>query len=245
MEDTKNTQPIEQTTPEQPLFYDNPEKQPEPIQNNPEKQPSDNKPSPQESFQEIRRKTEQLQRERDEALRVLHEQREYILAQQQAQQPKQEQEQPLDDDDYIEAKRFKSEINSLRSEINQYKQQQQSTSIEMQLRNKYNDFDKVMTYENIAKLRELRPEIAQSLHHTPDLYNKASATYTILKEMGIYQSETYSPEKDRSDYNQQKPKPTATLQRGDSPLSHVGEFRSNLSEDRKKEIWRQMQTNIK
>lgn len=234
---------------ETPLFYENeasnPEKQPESGQDNLDLQPN-SKPSPQESFSEIRRKAEQLQRERDEAINTLKRIEEYALAQQQQQQKAPEPQSPsYEDDDYVEGKHLRHEINALKNELSSYRQQYQTSSIESQLRSKYTDFDKVVTADNISKLRELRPEIAQSLHQTPDLYNKAAATYTILKEMGIYQPDVYNPDKERSEHNIQKPRPTATLQRNDSPLSNAGEFRSSLSEERKKEIWAQMQRTLK
>lgn len=210
------------------------------------------KPTPQESFQEIRSKAEKLQRERDEAVATLRRIEEYALQQQQqssyakAPADKQEPEPEIDDDDYIEGKQFKNEINYLKRELNQFKQQAQSSSIEQQLRSKYNDFDKVMTYENIAKLRELKPEIAQALHQSPDLYNKAASTYTILKEMGIHQENTYEPERERAQQNFNKPQTAAALKKTESALSHASEFSgSRLDEKRKKEIWTQMQNNLR
>ncbi len=205
-----------------------------------------NKPSAQESFQEIRAKAEKLQKERDEALLTLRRIEEYALQQQQQSQVvKQPEPEPeYDDDDYVEGKHFKNEISYLKKELNTFKQQQQSSSIEMQLRNKYNDFDKVMTYENIAKLRELRPEIASSLHQSQDLYNKAAATYTILKELGIHQENTYNPERERADQNYNKPRNASSLQKTESALTHASEFSGNqLSESRKKEIYAQMLKN--
>ena len=206
------------------------------------------KPTPQESFQEIRSRADKLQRERDEALLTLQRIEQYALQQQQ--QAKQPEPEPApaeyDDDDYIEGKQFKNEINYLKRELNQFKQQAQSTSVEQQLRNKYNDFDKVMTYENIAKLRELRPEIASSLHQSSDLYNKAAATYTILKELGIHQENTYHPERERAELNTSKPQASSSLKKTESALSHASEFSgSRLDESRKKEIWQQMQKNLR
>jgi hypothetical protein len=205
------------------------------------------KPTPQESFSEMRAKADKLQRERDEALLTLRRIEEYALQQQQqAKQPEPTPEPEYEDDDYIEGKQFKSEINYLKRELNQFKQQQQSTSIEQQLRSKYSDFDKVMTYENISKLRELRPEIASSLHQSADLYNKAAATYTILKEMGIHQENTYDPEKERVANNFNKPQMASSLKKTESALTHASEFSgSRLNEDRKKEIWAQMQRNLR
>ena len=205
-----------------------------------------NKPTAQESFQAIRSRADKLQKERDEAIQTIRRIEEYALQQQQVKQPEPAPEPEYEDDDYIEGKHFKSEINSLKKELNAFKQQHQSNSIEAQLRNKYNDFEKVMTYENIAKLRELRPEIASTLHQSTDLYNKAAATYTILKEMGIHQDNTYYPEKERVEQNIMKPRVASSLQKTESALTHVSEFSNgSLSENRKKEIWATMQRNAR
>ncbi len=205
------------------------------------------KPTPQESFQEIRAKADKLQRERDEALNTIRRIEEYALQQQQqTKQPEPAPEPEYDDDDYIEGKQFKSEINYLKRELNQFKQQAQSSSIEQQLRSKYNDFDKVMTYENISKLRELKPEIASSLHQSSDLYNKAAATYTILKELGIHQENTYEPERERVVSNFSKPQASSSLKKTESALTHASEFSgSRLDEKRKKEIWASMQQSLR
>lgn len=205
-------------------------------------QPS--KPTPQESFSEIRAKADKLQRERDDALLTLQRIEQYALQQ----QNKVPEPAPVhyDDDDYIEGKHFKQEINSLKQQLDSFKNQQQSSSMEMQLRSKYNDFDRVMTYENISKLRELRPEIAASLNKAKDIdpYNTCATVYTLLKEFGIYRENTHSPERDRVEHNSNKPRVAASLQKTESALSHASEFSgSRLTETRKKEIYSQMMKN--
>ncbi len=214
--------------------------------------PTNANPTPQESFSAIRAKAEKLQRERDEAFQRLQKIEQYAVQQQLQQQYAQQYKQPepepeplqLDDDDYIEGKHFKQEINHLKKQLSQFQQQQQSTSIELQLRNKYPDFDRVMTYENISKLRELKPEVAASLHQSHDLYNKAAATYSILKDMGIGQEGNYNPERERAEQNTSKPRVASSLQKTESALTHASEFSgSKLTDARKKEIYAQMQRN--
>jgi hypothetical protein len=104
-----------------------------------------------------------------------------------------------------------------------------------------------MTYENIAKLRELKPEIASSLHQSKDLYTKASATYTILKELGIYQEDIPNPEAQKIQQNSMKPRPVGSVspQRGESPLSQANAFSGDLSEADKRKIFANMVANSK
>jgi hypothetical protein len=135
-----------------------------------------------------------------------------------------------DDDDYIEGKQFKSEINYLKRELNQFKQQAQSTSMEMQLRSKYPDFERVVSPDNINKFIQLKPELAESLRQTPDSYNKLITVY----------------KRERADMNQNKPRVASSLKKTESALSHASEFSgSRLDESRKKEIWQQMQKNLR
>src|SRR5258706_4604129 len=79
------------------------------------------KPTPQESFSEMRAKTDKLQRERDEALQTLQRIEQYAFQQQQQpRQPAPEPEPDLDDDDYVEARHFKSKISNLEKQLNQF-----------------------------------------------------------------------------------------------------------------------------
>jgi len=224
----------------------------------PEQQNIPVKPTPQQSFQEIRLKNEQLQRERDEALRILKQVEEYATQQQQLQmnQPKQEEvyKSDYDDDDIVEGRHLKNEIGAIKKEFSSYKQkheqwlaQQQQQMIENQLKAKYADFDKVVTYENCVKLRELKPEIASTLNQSTDVYNKASATYTLLKELGIYQDNVINPDVQKAQHNALKPKGIASVspQRGDSPLSHANAFAGELSESDRRKIYANMVANAK
>lgn len=214
------------------------------------------KPTPQQSFQEMRHKNEQLQRERDDALRVLRQVEEFATKQQQSIPQKQEEvyAPDYDDDDIVEGRHLKNEIGAIKKEFSTYKQkheqwlaQQQQQAVENQLRAKYSDFEKVVTYENCVKLAQLKPEIASTLHQSTDVYNKASATYTLLKELGIYQDDTISPDIQKAQQNAIKPKGIASVtpQRGDSPLTHASAFAGELSEADRKKIYASMVANAK
>lgn len=176
-------------------------------------------------------------------------------AQQYQQQPVEPEPTPVsyDDDDIIEGRHLKAEFNSLKRELQEYKKNTEesrriaeSNAIENKLRSKYNDFDNVVTYENIQKLRELKPEIAASLHQTQDLYSKAAATYTILKDLGIARSSApYQQDQQRAQTNLNKPKPAESLNAA-SPLSHASDFAGgNLTEERKRQIYEQMVANAR
>lgn len=227
-------QPLTQTTTEE-------------VQNSSELQSQNEKPTPQESFSELRKRAEQAERERNEAYQTLRRIEEYALQQQQQTPHKQPDPEPeLDDDDYVEARHFKSQLNSLKQELNQYKQQQAISSLEMQVKSRFPDFERVVNPENINKFMQMKPELAESFRQTPDSYNKAAAIYTLMKDLGIYQDQTYNANNDRVDTNFNKPRTASSLKKTESALSHAAEFSGNrLTEDRKKEIWAQMQRNLR
>lgn len=243
----------------------NPEIQPEVGQTYPEIQPSsgqnlhqetqnDHKPTPQESFQELRMRAEQAERERNEALGFIRQIEQLALQQQQQQAtPQTEPQISYDDDDIIEGRHLKAEFSNLKKELQEQRRQMEESrryaevnSIENKLRTKYNDFDSVVTHENIQRLRELKPEVAASLHQTQDLFSKAAATYTILKDLGIARTTTVPHEElQKAQNNLNKPK-TASSLAATSPLSHASAFGSgDLTEDRKRQIWDQMQQNAR
>jgi len=235
-----------------------PENQPSLGQNLHQETQDVHKPTPQESFQELRQRAEQAERERNEAIGFIR-QLEQMAYQQQAQQSsnahdrQQIQEQPsaYSDDDIIEGRHLKAEFSSLKRELEEQRRYvdearkvAEVNSVENRLRTKYNDFDSVVTYENIQKLRELKPEIAASLHQTQDLFNKAAATYTILKDLGIARSSMVSDEQIKAQHNLNKPKPTSAIA-STSSLTHASAFSENLTEDRKRQIYEQMLQNAR
>lgn len=261
---------------QQPVLEHIPENQPQDDQINAENQPYDvngqftseqqppeepvvnTKPTPQQSFQEMRLKNEQLQRERDEAYRVLQYIEQYNRNQKTEMVPEVKQVESYvpdySDDDIVEGRHLKNEIASLKQELQKNRmeqekwlQEQRNQSIELQLKSKYNDFDKVVTYENCVKLRELKPEIANTLNQSSDIYNKAAATYTLLKELGIYQGDRQNPDVERVQHNSVKPRPVASVapQRSDSNLSYASSFSRSMSEAEKRKTYAQMVANSK
>lgn len=224
------------------------------VQNLHQETQREHKPTPQESFQELRQRAEQAERERNEALGFIR-QLEQMAYQQQVQtqhhaEPVPEQS-SYSDDDIIEGRHLKAEFSHLKKELEAQRRYMEEArkmaevnSVENKLRTKYNDFDSVVTYENIQKLRELKPEIAASLHQTQDLFNKAAATYTILKDLGIARSQTFNDDHIKAQNNLNKPKAASSIAPA-SQLAHASSFSGDLTEDRKRQIWEQMQQNAR
>jgi hypothetical protein len=96
-------------------------------------------------------------------------------------------------------------------------------------------------------LRAAYPEVAATINSSSDLYNQASSAYTLIKKLGIHNPDAYKAEKAIVQENAAKPRPTASLspQTGDSPLSNANAFANGLTDDVKKQLYREMLDSMK
>lgn len=194
----------------------------------------------QESFKELREKTKQLERERDEYMRKLQE----------AQEHKDSEDLSIGDSDLAEGKHLKklqAEVKRLRQESEANKQQSSLTQTEIRIKSQYTDFDKVVSPDNIAQLRESYPELAASINANGDLYSKAVSAYTMIKKLGIHQDPIYNSEKARIAQNATKPKPSATIapQKADSPLQQANAFSQGLTPALRDQLRAEMESSRK
>lgn len=188
----------------------------------------------------LREKAERAERERDEAIRYI-----------QHMQMQQSNQSPVDDDhniapdDFTEKRYVDSRINKIESKLRQYEQYTQNNIADAKIRSQFNDFDQVVTPESIEVLRNTYPEIAQSLHATPDLYSKAVSTYNIIKKFGI--GRQYNPqveyERGLVEKNNLKPRATNSIapQQGETPLNKANEWANGvLTPERKAQLYKEM-----
>ena len=215
----------------------------------PTEQPS--KPSPKDSFRAVREAKERAERERDAMLsQMLQMQQQMQMIQQQ--QP-QQQEQPQEDYDFdIEAdalaegkhlKKLMAKQKAMEQQLKSYQMQSEAVAVETRIRAQYPDFEKVVSKENVELLNEQFPEIARTLRDTPDMFNKAAAAYTVIKNFGIHK-DTAKFEADRAKAvsNAQKPRPLASVNptQGDSPLSKANAFANGMTDELKEQLRREM-----
>lgn len=195
------------------------------------------------NFAELREQKNRVERERNE-FKARMEAMEIAQKKQSESKPQQP---SLADDDLVEWKYVKQEIDGLKNEIKSYKQTSSAAAAESRLKAKYTDFDSVVTQSNIERLREQHPEIAQTLSSNQDLYSQASATYDIIKQYGIYNPDVYKQDKERVQQNASKPRSVnaASGQRGESPLDNASAFAEGLTADLKKQLYKEMQEAIK
>lgn len=195
----------------------------------------------QDNFRALREKSERLERERDEYMRKLQE----------AQSAKvDDADITIGDEDLAEGKHLKklqAEVKRLRQESESSRQQSSLATTEVKLKTQYPDFDRVVSADNIASLRDAYPELAASINSNADLYSKAVSAYTMIKKLGIHQDPVYSADKARVAQNASKPKPSATIapQKSDSPLSQANAFANGLTADLQKQLRAEMESSRK
>lgn len=149
-------------------------------------------------------------------------------------------------DDLVEGKhlsKYDREIKKIREELNGYKQQANMASVDARLKSKYPDFDSVVSHENVEMLRTAYPELAATLHSSPDLYNQAASVYTLIKQFGLAANPKHQKDHAHAQANAAKPRPISAVnaqRTSDSPLSRANAFANGLTPELKAEIYREM-----
>lgn len=195
------------------------------------------------NFKALREKALQAERERDELLRMLQEER-----------VKQGKPADIEDDsddipdDFVEGKHLKKyvkEIKGLKKELNELKQRTSLEITDARLKAECPDFNKVLTDENVAQFKEEHPELAASiLNSKADPYSIAKSMYKTMKKFGIYVEDNYAQEKQavQKNINKIKPSTSAGVRQGDTALSRAGEYvAEELTAERKAALWAEVQ----
>lgn len=216
---------------------------------------------PNKAMRDMRLKAEradQLQRERDEAIRYAQEVEQQIMRAMQQQSIPQDEESDYDynhlnDDDLLSAKDLKQVMASeqkkrskLEANMRQSQQQSYQAAVYAQLKASYNDYDQVMTTENVAQLQQVRPGLARSLATNPDFAEMARETYHVIKDLGIYRTvEPVAPAKKQIQTNNAKPRSSNSVspQSGETPLNKANMFSNGLTPEVKAALWADMQKN--
>ena len=194
----------------------------------------------------LRESKKRVERERDEAMKHIQDlQQQSIGRKQTTASLSEESELMLSPDDLVEGKHlayFQKKIKQLENQVNTYQQSSTESTVEIRLRSQYTDFDKVVSKENIDLLRDLSPDLAQSINSNPDLYSKAKTAYLMIKKMGIYTEDKYVSDKALAHANMAKPKPLAAVspQQGENPLSKANAFSHGLTDSLKEQLRKEM-----
>lgn len=205
-----------------------------------------------EAKEEAERDRAQLQRERDEAFKKIRE------FEERARKPDTEDNESgpedfqLGDDDLTEGRHYKkmhNEIKNLKKELDQYKKSSHTQSIESRIKSEFPDFERVVTPENIAILKRIKPRQAALLDQSKDLYTTASNAYEMIKEYGIYEAERddYMKNKNLAQKNLSKPKTVTSLapNKGESPLHRANLFAEGLTPQLATQLHKEMMESTK
>lgn len=202
-------------------------------------------PQNEANIRQLRDKAERIERERDDAIRRLQELENKL-------KPTEEDDFSLGlgDTDLAEGKhlvKIQKQMRKQQDELVKAQSQMQSLLVETRLKTEHPDIDKVVTSDNLKTLSELHPELAGVLNSSSDYYSKAKSAYTMIKKLGIHVEDTFAGERELAQRNAAKPRPLASVspQQGDSPLSRANAFANGLTEDLKKQLFKEMEDAIK
>lgn len=181
---------------------------------------------------EVKTKEFNFKKLREEKERLEAELRDY-----RAKQEASEKEEELGEEDLVEGRHLKRLENLIiRKELE---------AVPEKLRGKFEDFDQVVTKENLEKLKDTEPELFYSIQsgdgtNADGLYAKGVAAYKTLKGLG------YSPEeknlmkqKDQAQSNHKKPLSAQAI-KGSGALHEANAFANGLTPELKKQLQKEM-----
>jgi hypothetical protein len=210
-----------------------------------------------DNFREVRLAKERAERERDALMSQMLEMQSKLQNQQQVAKPVAPVEEEkdwfdgLDPESLVEGKQLKNiaqEMKAMKRMLKEQQAQSQEIAMQAKIKAQYPDFDDVFNAQTISNLNEQYPDVANALRVMPDDYNKATAAYTMIKNLGIYKGNevkkpAYESDILRAKVNAAKPRPLASVnpQQGDSPLSKANAFANGLTPDLKAQMLKEMQ----
>lgn len=182
----------------------------------------------------LRERLDRLEHERDAALKRLQEQEQQSLKT----NNNQEDEVTFSDDDLIEGKDLRRWEKKNAQRIAQLEEK----LIEANLKAQFPDFYDIVTPESLKTLRDLDPELAESIAVNPNMHSKSVAAYRAIKRYGLIAQKEYRHNQERLQKNEKKPLTTASLspQQGESPLSKANDFADDHSQEYLDQVWREM-----
>jgi hypothetical protein len=133
-----------------------------------------------------------------------------------AQQPQQQQYDlsKIADDALLEGRDFKLYLNQakeeLRQELQGVKAESAATAATARLRMQYNDFDQVVSKENIKDFAAARPPLYRSMLSNPDMYDAGDSAYWMIKKFILEEdgqtshNQQYQPQRQNYDDSQQR-----------------------------------------
>jgi hypothetical protein len=215
------------------------------------------------NFKALREKAEKVERERDALLAKLLERQE---REQVARPPVEKSidsfiadDFDLPEDGYVEPKHVKKvrdEVKAVRREMAEYKKKTAQEMQEMMLYKQFPDLDTVLSNDNIALLKQMKPAYARQLdavYKSGAIYEAGELAYNFMVDLGIHKTQAsaptrdYAAEKERAQKNSLKPRPAvSTAAKSESPLSKANAFaKGDLSQADMNRYYMEMEAAIR
>jgi hypothetical protein len=156
----------------------------------------------------------------------------------------------ISDDSYVEGRQVKKILKKMDQKIKSTKQQFEEMAqksalkyAESNLKSQFNDFDSIVTEDNLQKLKDAKAPLFRSIMANPDFYDRGYSAYEAIKSMGIVSSEHDDIDRKIEENNRRPRSSSATApQTGDTPLSRVGDYdRRILTPERKEQLRKQVE----
>lgn len=185
------------------------------------------------NWAESRKKMQELERQNREMLEQVESLKKGI-------KPVEEKEEDfgIKDDDIVEGKHVKDLKKELKK-LQSYIKEKEVSSVDERLSLKHPDFATVVTRENIELLKQRKPLFAKSLGYIPDPFEQGVAAYEMLKELGIGDEVTKSPEKEKALKNASKPVSVNAVTK-QSAIGNAHLFENGLTPELKSQLWKEM-----
>ena len=200
----------------------------------------------------MRRKLEQEEKARVEAERKAAEYERMLQGQQQSQATHvhdDEDDDLGDPESYIEAKKVKKMAKKWKDELTETKQRMEAMEQRYQMleaqgaSSSLNNFQEIVTHDNVQTLARLYPDEYQSMMMNPSMAARSKMAYNMIRNYGIA-ADKIKESDDRIAKNKAKPQAAAlgSPQTPQTPLTALKDYeRRHMSEDQAKEIMRRVE----
>jgi hypothetical protein len=209
--------------------------------------------SPKESFAELRKAKEDLERQLWQAQkeREMYEKHVQLQAQQQKAQVQPEEEfdfRQLEQEEFPDGKKLAKAFNSMNKKMSSYEQQLAEKNQKLQIletATEFKDFHEVVTAENIEKYiksdEDNREAVEKATNPLRKVYNliKKSAAYQADKAHTAVKDKPVSQEQKRVDDKEGKPRTGSLGVRSDAVSTAAQLSNSKMTRDQKNALWKE------
>jgi vacuolar-type H+-ATPase subunit I/STV1 len=204
------------------------------------------------NMRNLREKAEREQREKEEAWKMADYYKQQLEAKNKPQEVEEVDDLGMADTDFAEGKHLNKvakQVRDLKKQLAKNKQDQEEErqrsymrEAEIKLMAKFPDAESILTKENMDRLAQMEPAIANSIKYNPDFYERGVTAITMIKKLGIVQEEAYRADAELAKRNAYKPRASNSLspQSGDSPIAQANAFANGLTPALKAQLLKEM-----